>query len=56
MMGQKEIINQLSEKKIGFLSLHEKINTTNSGGKLIFHIFAALAEFETFQYIKLENV
>ncbi|WP_297523176.1 recombinase family protein [uncultured Clostridium sp.] len=41
-----EIINQLSEKNIGFLSLHEKIDTTNSGGKLIFHIFAALAEFE----------
>ncbi len=41
-----EIINQLSEKNIGFLSLHEKIDTTTSGGKLIFHIFAALAEFE----------
>ncbi|MGL4450004.1 MAG: recombinase family protein [Sarcina sp.] len=41
-----EIINQLSEKNIGFFSLHEKIDTTNSGGKLIFHIFAALAEFE----------
>ena len=30
----------------GFKSLNETIDTTNSGGKLIFHIFAALAEFE----------
>ena len=41
-----EIINDLNNKNIGFLSLHENIDTTNSGGKLIFHIFASLAEFE----------
>ena len=33
-------------KKIGFKSLQESIDTTTSGGKLIFHIFGALAEFE----------
>lgn len=41
-----EVINDLSEKNIGFQSLQEKIDTTTSGGKLIFHIFASLAEFE----------
>ena len=41
-----EIINELDKRNIGFLSLHENIDTTTSGGKLIFHIFASLAEFE----------
>jgi DNA invertase Pin-like site-specific DNA recombinase len=36
----------LSERGIGFKSLTEQIDTTTSGGKLIFHIFGALAEFE----------
>jgi DNA invertase Pin-like site-specific DNA recombinase len=36
----------LEEREIGFKSLTENIDTTTSGGKLIFHIFDALAEFE----------
>lgn len=36
----------LKERNIGFKSLHESIDTTSSSGKLIFHLFAALAEFE----------
>jgi len=39
-------ITDLSEQDIGFKSLQENIDTTTSGGKLIFHIFGALAEFE----------
>src|SRR5258706_5088951 len=39
-------ITHLSEQEIGFMSLQENIDTTTSGGKLIFHIFASLAEFE----------
>jgi DNA invertase Pin-like site-specific DNA recombinase len=39
-------ITELSNRKIGFKSLTEQIDTTTSGGKLIFHIFGALAEFE----------
>jgi len=39
-------ITDLSERAIGFKSLQENIDTTTSGGKLIFHIFGALAEFE----------
>lgn len=39
-------IADLSDKSIGFKSLQENIDTTTSGGKLIFHIFGALAEFE----------
>ena len=41
-----ETINLLYEKKVGFVSVQESIDTTTSGGKLIFHIFGALAEFE----------
>jgi DNA invertase Pin-like site-specific DNA recombinase len=39
-------VNHLEEEGIGFKSLQESIDTTTSSGKLIFHIFAALAEFE----------
>lgn len=41
-----ETVNQLHEKGIGFSSLQENIDTTTPGGKLIFHVFGALAEFE----------
>jgi len=41
-----EMMNLLEERGIGFKSLQEDIDTTTSGGKLIFHIFGALAEFE----------
>ncbi len=41
-----EIITALESKKIGFKSLTESIDTTTPGGKLIFHIFGALAQFE----------
>lgn len=41
-----ETIEDLEKKGIGFKSLTENIDTTTSGGKLIFHIFASLAEFE----------
>jgi DNA invertase Pin-like site-specific DNA recombinase len=41
-----ELMTQLAERGVGFRSLTEQIDTTTSGGKLIFHIFGALAEFE----------
>jgi DNA invertase Pin-like site-specific DNA recombinase len=41
-----ETINILIEKKVGFVSVQESIDTTTPGGKLIFHVFGALAEFE----------
>jgi DNA invertase Pin-like site-specific DNA recombinase len=41
-----ERITELHNRNIGFKSLTEQIDTTTSGGKLIFHIFGALAEFE----------
>jgi len=41
-----ELITELEEKKVGFKSLTESIDTNTSGGKLVFHIFGALAEFE----------
>ncbi len=41
-----ETMTSLEQRGIGFRSLTEAIDTTTSGGKLIFHIFGALAEFE----------
>lgn len=40
------LVEDLEQRQIGFRSLQESINTTTSGGKLIFHVFGALAEFE----------
>ena len=41
-----DTVTELQEKDIGFKSLTENIDSTTSGGKLVFHIFGALAEFE----------
>ena len=41
-----ELVASFNQKGIGFKSLKETIDTTTSTGKLVFHIFAALAEFE----------
>src|SRR5579875_1213897 len=41
-----ETATALQQRGIGFKSLTEQIDTTTSGGKLIFHVFGALAEFE----------
>lgn len=41
-----ETVTALNNRNIGFQSITEQIDTTTSGGKLIFHIFGALAEFE----------
>jgi len=39
-------VTGLAERGIGFRSLPESIDTTTPGGTLVFHLFAALAEFE----------
>jgi DNA invertase Pin-like site-specific DNA recombinase len=39
-------ISELETQGVGLRSIHENIDTTTSTGKLVFHIFAALAEFE----------
>src|SRR5436853_1979141 len=41
-----ETIDELHKRECGFRSLTEAIDTTTAGGRLIFHIFGALAEFE----------
>ena len=40
------VVNELKDRGIGFHSLTENIDTTTNSGRLIFHIFAALTEFE----------
>jgi DNA invertase Pin-like site-specific DNA recombinase len=39
-------ITKLEELGVGFYSITENIDTTTAGGKLVFHIFGAMAEFE----------
>ncbi len=41
-----EITTDLNQREIGFKSLTEAIDTTSATGRLVFHIFGALAEFE----------
>jgi DNA invertase Pin-like site-specific DNA recombinase len=41
-----DLLKGLNERGIGFMSLTEQIDTTTPGGKLIFHLMGALAEFE----------
>ena len=41
-----ETVRDLVARGVGFKSLQESIDTTTGVGNLIFHIFAALAEFE----------
>jgi DNA invertase Pin-like site-specific DNA recombinase len=41
-----ETVSALNKRNVAFKSLQENIDTTSSGGKLIFHMFSALAEFE----------
>ncbi len=41
-----ELVGQLEDRGVGFRSITESIDTTTAGGKLVFHVFAALAEFE----------
>ena len=36
----------MQERGVGFRSLNESIDTTTPTGRLIFHVFAAVAEFE----------
>lgn len=39
-------VTALEDRKIGFASITEKIDTASSSGRLVFHVFASLAEFE----------
>ena len=41
-----ETVKELDDRSVGPKSLSESIDTTTSGGRLVFHIFGALAEFE----------
>jgi DNA invertase Pin-like site-specific DNA recombinase len=39
------IVSALRQREIGFKSLHEALDTTTPGGRMIFHVFAALGKF-----------
>jgi DNA invertase Pin-like site-specific DNA recombinase len=39
------LVAGLPRRDVGFRSLHEALDTTTPDGRLVFHVFAALAEF-----------
>ncbi len=41
-----ELVNGLKERGVEFRSLRESLDTRTPGGKLVFHVFASIAEFE----------
>jgi len=41
-----QTVEDLETRSIGLKSLTESIDTSTAGGKLVFHIFGAMAEFE----------
>jgi DNA invertase Pin-like site-specific DNA recombinase len=41
-----ETVRNLQDRGVHFRSLQEQLDTATSGGKLVFHVFGALAEFE----------
>ncbi len=41
-----ETVKALSDRDVGLRSLQDPIDTTTPGGRLVFHVFAAMAEFE----------
>jgi DNA invertase Pin-like site-specific DNA recombinase len=46
MIELMEIVNNLADWGVGFVSLSEHIDTTTAAGTFTFHLFGALAEFE----------
>ena len=41
-----ETVTELQGRRVEFKSFTEQIDTSISGGKLVFHVFGALAKFE----------
>lgn len=41
-----QVMTELGERGVGFKSLNESIDTTTPSGRLTFHLFASMAEFE----------
>lgn len=41
-----DVIQHLGQREVGFISLSENIDTTTAGGRLVFHLMGAIAEFE----------
>lgn len=46
MRSLLDLVEMLNEREINFVSLHEDIRTDTPQGKLVFHVFAAVAEFQ----------
>jgi Resolvase, N terminal domain len=51
-----DTVTSLADRGVGFRSLQEAIDTTTPGGKLVFHVFAALAEFDVGDHGRLPRL
>jgi DNA invertase Pin-like site-specific DNA recombinase len=47
MIDLRKIVDTLQDKQVGFRCLQQPIDTTKSEGRLMLHVLAAFAEFET---------
>ena len=50
-----ELVGELAERKVGLQSLNDPIDTTHAQGRLVFNLFASLAEFERELIIERTN-
>ncbi len=50
-----EMVDHLKSRGVAFQSLNETIDTTTANGEMIFHIFAALTQFERSLLIERTN-
>jgi DNA invertase Pin-like site-specific DNA recombinase len=41
-----QVVGDLQQQGVGLVSLTDAVNTTSAQGRLVFHLFASLAEFE----------
>ena len=46
LIGLVQLIDELGRRGVEFVSRAESIDTSSSGGRLVFHMMAALSEFE----------
>lgn len=50
-----ELVGKLEEKGVSFVSLHENVDTTTPQGRLVFTLFAGLAQFEREQTLQRQR-
>ena len=47
LRGLIDLVGKVKERGVGFRSIKKSLDTTTAGGRLIFHVFGALAVFKS---------